>query len=112
MLWRNKKSASPNGTIAIPLYSSTKYTFLKGNVLLDKGLEVSGSCDKDWISKGTPPGEVSLCYQGMEEHQDVYVHTPIKPDASGRLAKCFVSMTSERLETSGMSKDFLLSLSA
>ena len=54
------KSASPNGTIAIPLYYSTKYTFLKGNVLLDEGLEVSGSCDKDWIYKGIPRRSLTL----------------------------------------------------
>lgn len=48
----------------------------------------------------------------MEEHQDIHVHTPIKPDALGKLAKCFVYMTSECLETSEMSKSSLLSLSA
>lgn len=46
----------------------------------------------------------------MEEHQGIYLHTPMKSDALGSLAKCFVYITSECLETSGISKYFLLGL--
>ena len=47
-----------------------------------------------------------------KEHQGIYLHIPKKSDSWGKLAKCFVYMTSGYLETSGTSKYFLLGLNA